>query len=202
MLPSLQPSDQPSDIPSMVPTLGPSDFPSNVPSMLPSLQPSDQPSDIPSMAPTLGPSDAPSNVPSLTPTETSMPSDAPSDIPSNQPTGTPPSMEPTTSPRPSYEGGIQPFRAIEYVGNDGTFYSRYPLGICLGDCDTDSDCAEGLYCHQRRGNGAVPYCTGGEEEPTTADICTWDGRRGPVPDPTPPAAPEGYFRLKLYWYVC
>ena len=60
-------------------------------------------------------------------------------------------------------------------------------------------CAEGLYCHQRTSNQAVPYCTGGEAEKSTADFCAWDGE-SPKPEPTPPI-PDDYFRLKLYWYV-
>ena len=44
---------------------------------------------------------------------------------------------------------------------------------------------------------SVPYCDGGETEPSTADFCTWDGI-SPVPVPAGPP-PEDYFRLKLYW---
>ena len=34
------------------------------------------------------------------------------------------------------------------------------LGLCEGDCDTDNDCHEGMYCYQRSGMGKVPGCTG------------------------------------------
>jgi len=34
------------------------------------------------------------------------------------------------------------------------------LGKCEGDCDSNSDCASGLLCHQRDGTSAVPGCTG------------------------------------------
>lgn len=42
--------------------------------------------------------------------------------------------------------------------------------ICEGDCDNDSHCASGLYCHQRSGTTAVPGCLGlGYSD---ADYCT------------------------------
>ena len=34
------------------------------------------------------------------------------------------------------------------------------LGVCEGDCDTDSDCGIGLMCFQRGGNEPVPGCSG------------------------------------------
>jgi hypothetical protein len=33
-------------------------------------------------------------------------------------------------------------------------------GICEGDCDSDSDCANGLICYTRSGNEIVPGCIG------------------------------------------
>eukprot|EP01047_Picozoa_sp_COSAG01_P089270 COSAG01_NODE_21418_length_903_cov_1.079602_1_plen_281_part_10 len=39
--------------------------------------------------------------------------------------------------------------------------SQMPLGLCEGDCDRDSDCAQGLSCVHRNGDSAiVPGCTG------------------------------------------
>ncbi len=35
-----------------------------------------------------------------------------------------------------------------------------PLGLCQGDCDIDSHCAEGLVCFQREGTTHVPGCGG------------------------------------------
>ena len=44
-----------------------------------------------------------------------------------------------TAPRPQLPTMYEDVGRIEYVGNDGTFYSMYPLGPCQGDCDTDDD---------------------------------------------------------------
>lgn len=34
------------------------------------------------------------------------------------------------------------------------------MGECRGDCDSSSDCEEGLMCYQRSGYGAMPGCAG------------------------------------------
>ena len=47
--------------------------------------------------------------------------------------------------------------SLEAVGND--FFSE-PLGLCQGDCDSDSDCGEGLLCWQRNDFDQVPGCEG------------------------------------------
>lgn len=45
------------------------------------------------------------------------------------------------------------------------------LGVCAGDCDSDADCAAGLYCHQR--NDGQPGPAGCLGEPLQAyDYCT------------------------------
>ena len=59
----------------------------------------------------------------------------------------------------------------------------FPLGRCEGDCDSDSDCAEGLTCFQRDGKEAVPGCNG--EGDSGSDYCYGD--LSPTPAPTPPA---------------
>merc|ERR1712127_1090496 len=38
--------------------------------------------------------------------------------------------------------------------------SELPLGLCEGDCDSNSDCEEGLICFQRDGLTPVPGCLG------------------------------------------
>ena len=43
-----------------------------------------------------------------------------------------------------------------YKGNDGPF----PLGLCEGGCDSDSDCGQGLYCFKRKEKDPVPGCDG------------------------------------------
>lgn len=47
------------------------------------------------------------------------------------------------------------------AGDNGEPVSAYPLSVCEGDCDSDSDCGAGLYCYQRGSNSVfVPGCDG------------------------------------------
>ena len=48
-------------------------------------------------------------------------------------------------------------------------HSPGSLELCQGNCDNDSDCAEGLQCFQGKGNTDVPGCTG-----DMAKISGWD----------------------------
>ena len=50
----------------------------------------------------------------------------------------------------------QNFTKLTYIGQRG------PLGTCAGDCDTDSDCIDGLLCYQRKDRPYdIPYkCQG------------------------------------------
>lgn len=49
------------------------------------------------------------------------------------------------------------------------------LGVCEGDCDSDSDCKPGLKCFQRSGNTSVPGCTTvGYGNWKDADYCIHD----------------------------
>jgi hypothetical protein len=92
--------------------------------------------------------------------------------------------------------------------------SAFPLGLCEGDCDTDSDvsrhsvwfnvnieyltnkqtnkqtrdsqCAQGLRCFQRSRFQAVPGCTGGENDSSSTDYCIpCASHPNPTPNPTP-----------------
>ena len=45
-----------------------------------------------------------------------------------------------------------------------------PLQLCEGDCDTDSQCADGLICFQRDGLASVPGCLGSGKK--DYDYCT------------------------------
>lgn len=61
----------------------------------------------------------------------------------------------------------------------------FPLGLCTGDCDYDSDCQEGLVCFQRSANDPVPGCkSGGMGFFASIDYCI-------IPPPTmaPTTAP-------------
>lgn len=46
-----------------------------------------------------------------------------------------------------------------------------PLSLCQGDCDIDSECADGLVCFQRSENDAVPGCSGGLQDGSRTDYC-------------------------------
>jgi hypothetical protein len=48
-----------------------------------------------------------------------------------------------------------------------------PLSACSGDCDSDSDCDEGLYCFNRDGGEDVPGCIGGSTYASRTDYCTY-----------------------------
>eukprot|EP00980_Cylindrotheca_fusiformis_P021547 scaffold8397_cov90-Cylindrotheca_fusiformis.AAC.1 len=47
----------------------------------------------------------------------------------------------------------------------------FPLGLCQGDCDANSDCGEGLVCFQSDENEEVPGCDGGLEDSSRTDYC-------------------------------
>ncbi|CAJ1965677.1 unnamed protein product [Cylindrotheca closterium] len=61
--------------------------------------------------------------------------------------------------------------SLTVVGNNGLPQSAFPLGLCQGDCDDDSDCEHGLICFQRDSNVAVPGCSGGLDDASLSDYC-------------------------------
>jgi hypothetical protein len=76
-------------------------------------------------------------------------------------------------------------------GVDHVPSKAYPLGLCEGDCDGDSDCAGDLVCHQTTGRNSVPSCVG--RSPADTDYCirpSSELARPPV---------SGAFRLKEHW---
>eukprot|EP00980_Cylindrotheca_fusiformis_P000757 scaffold175_cov153-Cylindrotheca_fusiformis.AAC.9 len=52
-----------------------------------------------------------------------------------------------------------------------TYSEHFPLGFCVGDCDSDHDCKPGLYCFQRDEYESVPGCTGGNKDGSRVDYC-------------------------------
>lgn len=48
-------------------------------------------------------------------------------------------------------------RNLALVGDNG---SLFPLGLCEGDCDSDSDCDDHLECFERNGLTPVRGCLG------------------------------------------
>ena len=55
---------------------------------------------------------------------------------------------------------FSPANYLWIMGNGGDPASAFPLNVCEGDCDNDSDCADGLMCFERAGSEAVPGCDG------------------------------------------
>ena len=45
------------------------------------------------------------------------------------------------------------------------------MDACLGDCDSDDECADHLLCFQRDANDIVPGCIGGAEYELGTDFC-------------------------------
>ncbi len=64
---------------------------------------------------------------------------------------------------------------MNYVGecNGDGRRGDYLCGECEGDCDSDSDCKDGLLCLQRSGTELVPGCSeaGGVLDMFQKDIC-------------------------------
>jgi hypothetical protein len=53
-----------------------------------------------------------------------------------------------------------------------------PLGACQGDCDFDSDCANGLTCFERSAYEVVPGCSGGGK--FNMDYCSYGCSKDPI----------------------
>ncbi|EEC48151.1 frustulin 5, partial [Phaeodactylum tricornutum CCAP 1055/1] len=112
---------------------------------------------------------------------TSSPVTKPTSSPVAKPTSSPVAM-PTSSPVATPTAGGP---SVVVVGDNGTPSSAFPLKICQGDCDKDSDCEGSLKCFMRDGGEAVPGCSGGEDVASRADFC-YD----PMPTSSPVAMPS------------
>ncbi|GKZ00110.1 hypothetical protein MPSEU_000964400 [Mayamaea pseudoterrestris] len=114
----------------------------------------------------------------------------------------PPTYTSTSPPEITTETTIT--TEVKLKGNDGSPSSAFPLGLCQGDCDSDSDCATGLTCFQRSGGDAVPGCSGGENDNSNSDYCI-DPYGSQVEATVAPTQPLGEgsvsetFGLKIYW---
>ena len=106
-------------------------------------------------------------------------------FPTNRPTKLP-TKEPTKSPT---KAPSEPLPALNNLG----WQPPTPLGLCQGDCDIDADCGPGMYCFQRNAiRQEVPGCSGGDQDLTLVDYCTWraDLPTTPTNPPTPPPVPS------------
>ena len=94
------------------------------------------------------------------------------------------------NPRPTQPTGTGPsladqYAPLEIVGNNGFPASKFPLGVCEGDCDTDDDCAPGLKCFLRNRGDPVPGCYG--DLSRGGDYCVVDPNAPkPTNNPTNP----------------
>ena len=71
---------------------------------------------------------------------------------------------------PNLEQSSQFTPELTIVGDaQGLPEGTFPLGQCQGDCDDDSECADGLACFQRDDYEMVPGCSGKGERKT--DYC-------------------------------
>jgi hypothetical protein len=101
---------------------------------------------------------------------------------------------------------------IAAIGFNGSPSEVYPLGLCQGDCDSDSDCADNLVCFQRGPNESVPGCSGGESGNTDDDYCVLPSGEvnnddadndnlvpNEISNDERPVDTTSSFRLKKYW---
>jgi len=79
------------------------------------------------------------------------------------------------------------------VGNDDD--SWFPLGLCQGDCDSDDDCQDGLYCFQRNAGEDIPGCRGIPD--TASDFCVGQEDAGAGEEEERDESES--FLLKMYW---
>lgn len=67
---------------------------------------------------------------------------------------------------------------------------RFPLQLCEGDCDKDSDCDDGLICFQKGSNTRVPGCEGGDSDNSRTDYCIYKEEERPFTTPSTPPPQE------------
>lgn len=72
----------------------------------------------------------------------------------------PSSKQPTLPLSHDEETSNSTLKQLVMVGNNGWPTSDFPLGLCEGDCDNDSECLGNLSCFQRDGTEPVPGCAG------------------------------------------
>jgi hypothetical protein len=152
--------------------------------------------------------------PDQQPSPIDPPNPSPINPPNPSPTGPTPSPLTPTSP-PVIPVGSQP--PIQNYGGSPPA-SKFPLRECEGDCDSDSDCEQGLVCFQRSNYGPVPGCSGSDYSHSDFCVKPDDGPSQPPPtnpphpsltsppNPSPinppnpsPTLSTTSFRLKLYW---
>ena len=141
------------------------------------------------------------------------PSTSPTSLaPTEMPTAMVPTARPTTGAPTAMPVSAQPTATTSMarlIGNP----PPGPLGVCEGDCDSDSDCVDGLICHQRDRGDTAPGCSFGNgndfmgtmDMEDDTDLCivppppTFAPTRTPTAQPTPyptkPPVPDGIATL-------
>jgi len=66
------------------------------------------------------------------------------------------------------ESSSRQLQSVYDIGKDPTRL----LGLCEGDCDSDSDCAGDLICYQRDAGQSIPGCSGTPN--SRSDFCIRD----------------------------
>ncbi|KAG7370868.1 serine protease [Nitzschia inconspicua] len=153
---------------------------------MPTRQPTRRPTQIPTNQPARKPTPMPTRQPTSRPTPmpTRQPTRKPTPIPTKQPTRRP---TPTPTKQPTRRPTLNPASRLPelYVFPENPPKdSDMPLQLCQGDCDRDSDCAEGLICYTRKENdNTIPWCSGLSFSRT--DFCTYPQvSRPPTSPPT------------------
>jgi hypothetical protein len=113
-----------------------------------------------------------------TPQPTPLPTIKPTKPPTPMPTPSPPTKRPSSTSPPMKYPILFVFPENPPLAKDR------PLQLCQGDCDDDSDCAEGLICYMRKeSETTIPWCTGITTSKT--EFCTYpEGSRPPTSKPT------------------
>jgi len=140
------------------------------------------------------------SIPSPTQKPTQSPTNAPTKRPTRSPTKQPtpfPTRPPTQKPTP-----VPPSSSLTIIGDDDNPGYKFPLGMCQGDCDGDSECAGNLLCMHRDGFEKVPGCGGNGA--VGIDYC-FDPSLSKAPTMKPTSQELGNsdysFMLRLYWSI-
>ncbi|CAB9505702.1 expressed unknown protein [Seminavis robusta] len=80
-------------------------------------------------------------------------------------------IQAATNPPDNNDG--RPMAHLELVAQNGVPASAYPLELCEGDCDDDSDCEGELVCLLREIDDPVPGCLGPEGLASRTDFCVY-----------------------------
>jgi hypothetical protein len=89
-------------------------------------------------------------------------------------------------------------------GSGFSIFPLFPLGLCEGDCDSNSDCAGDLVCHQRdSGDGVTSDCSASSDFISgSTDICVTSSSGGSSSGSSSGSSngsTSGGIILKMWW---